>query len=198
MPTEAIGDRVLDSVRGRTSVLQRELRWQIGGYPPDCTSPQARRAFAAIDQALLGAGWKISTISTPHGGIDAIYTRQLGDGPAWHRQPIADASHPPAAPEASPLAATTGPPTAPEILAAAAECISQRAASRDLPAERSMARTVAAFNAITGRDLSEREGWLFMVALKAARATAGAHNPDDYVDGAAYFALAGERAGREP
>lgn len=57
-----------------------------------------------------------------------------------------------------------------------------------------MKRAVDAFNALTGHKLTEREGWLFMVALKAARATAGAHNPDDYEDGAAYFALAGEAA----
>ena len=88
---------------------------------------------------------------------------------------------------------TTGQ-TAPEILATAARCISQRAATRDLPAERSMVRTVSAFNALTGHHLTERDGWLFMVALKAARATAGNHNADDYVDGAAYFALAGECA----
>lgn len=84
---------------------------------------------------------------------------------------------------------------APDILTRAAQHIADRAASRDQPqGERSMARAVGAFNALTGHTLSERDGWLFMVALKAARATAGAHNPDDYEDGAAYFALAGESA----
>ena len=82
-----------------------------------------------------------------------------------------------------------------EILDAARGHIADRAASRDCPGgERSMSRAVAAFNALTGHALTERDGWLFMVALKAARATAGAHNPDDYEDGAAYFALAGEAA----
>jgi hypothetical protein len=60
--------------------------------------------------------------------------------------------------------------------------------------ERSMARCVAAFNALTGHQLTEREGWMFMAMLKASRAQAGALNLDDYVDGAAYFALAGECA----
>lgn len=88
--------------------------------------------------------------------------------------------------------------TAPEILAASRDHIADRAASRDCPGgERSMGRAVAAFNALTGHELTEREGWLFMVALKAARSTAGGHNPDDYEDGAAYFALAGETAERE-
>lgn len=58
-----------------------------------------------------------------------------------------------------------------------------------------MKRTVNAFNALTGHTLTEQEGWLFMVTLKAARAMAGSHNPDDYEDGAAYFALTGEAAG---
>lgn len=84
-----------------------------------------------------------------------------------------------------------------EILNKAAGHIADRAASRDTPeGERSMARTVAAFNALFGTSLTEVQGWLFMALLKAARASAGGHNPDDYEDGAAYFALAGECAGR--
>lgn len=76
---------------------------------------------------------------------------------------------------------------APEILAKARQHMEDRAAARDQAAgERSMARTVAAFNALTGRDLSERDGWLFMAVLKAARAfTTPTGIPDDYEDGAA-------------
>lgn len=83
----------------------------------------------------------------------------------------------------------------------AADTIQQRAASRDLPqGERSMARAVAAFNGLVGGDrrLTEHEGWLLMVCLKMARATAGAFNPDDYVDMAAYGALAGECQANTP
>lgn len=86
---------------------------------------------------------------------------------------------------------------APDILKAAAGHMEDRAASRDVGAERSMARTVAAFNALTGHELTERDGWMFMVALKAARAcTTPAGLRDDYEDGAAYFALAGECSAR--
>lgn len=86
---------------------------------------------------------------------------------------------------------------APHILQRAAQHIADRATLRDLPeGERSMHRAVIAFNALTGAALSERDGWLFMAVLKASRATAGAHNEDDYEDGAAYFALAGEAACR--
>ena len=82
-----------------------------------------------------------------------------------------------------------------DILNAAAGHIGQRAASRDQPdGERSMRRTVQAFNALTGARMTERQGWLFMVLLKAARATAGGHNPDDYEDMAAYAALMGDEA----
>ncbi len=87
--------------------------------------------------------------------------------------------------------------SAQDILRGGADAIDARAAQRDMPGgERSMARAVAAFNGLVGGDrrLTETEGWLFMVCLKAARATAGALNLDDYVDGAAYFALAGECA----
>lgn len=86
-----------------------------------------------------------------------------------------------------------------EILRTAEVCIGDRAASRDQPnGERSMARTVAAFNALTGHQLSERDGWLFMCTLKTACAATpcGRHNADDYVDLSAYAALAGECAER--
>lgn len=87
-----------------------------------------------------------------------------------------------------------------EIIHAAEECIGDRAASRDQAnGERSMARCVRAFNGITGHNLTTREGWKFMILLKLARACTpgGRHNPDDYIDGCAYFGLAGEEAERD-
>lgn len=91
----------------------------------------------------------------------------------------------------------TPPASAVELLQQAADCIGNRASERDQPdGERSMARTVTAFNALCGTSLSEVDGWLFMAVLKAARAKGGAIKMDDYVDGAAYFALAGEAACR--
>jgi hypothetical protein len=85
---------------------------------------------------------------------------------------------------------------APSILKSAAECIGNRANERDdtKKGERSMAAAVAAFNALYGTNLTEVQGWMFMALLKAARARQGDLNLDDYVDGAAYFALAGEAA----
>jgi hypothetical protein len=80
---------------------------------------------------------------------------------------------------------------APDLLKRAGAAMTQRAASRGKKNERSMARTVAVFNALTDQNLTEREGWMFMACLKAARAQAG-FNIDDYIDGSAYLALAGE------
>lgn len=79
---------------------------------------------------------------------------------------------------------------APDLLREAATIIDQRSASRDLPAERAMRRTVGAFNTLTGQSLTETQGWLFMAVLKLARASAGAFQRDDLLDGAAYMALA--------
>ena len=67
----------------------------------------------------------------------------------------------------------------------------------DKQEERSMGKTVAAFNALTGHNLTEEQGWLFMVALKMARAQQGQYKDDNYLDGTAYFALAGEAASAE-
>ena len=90
------------------------------------------------------------------------------------------------------------PPSAPDILKRAAKHMEDRAAARDQPGgERSMRRTVDAFNAITGHRVSERDGWMFMVMLKAARAcTTPSGLPDDYEDLVAYAGLAGESASR--
>ena len=82
------------------------------------------------------------------------------------------------------------PSSAPNLLRQAAELIDQRAASRDRPAERSMRAAVEAFNVLTGLSLTELQGWTFMAVLKIARAQGGTLNPDDYLDGAAYLALA--------
>lgn len=86
-------------------------------------------------------------------------------------------------------------PTAPSILLQAREHLTTRASTYDSPAgERSIAKAAAIFNAATGRDLSPRDGWLFMIALKLARSTQPGHNADDYEDLAAYAALYGEEA----
>lgn len=89
--------------------------------------------------------------------------------------------------------------TAESLLATGADHLRQRAATRDLPQERSMKRAVTAFNVLFGPQLkqgsvTEVMGWQFMAVLKMARASAGSHNLDDYVDQAAYSALAGECA----
>ena len=70
-----------------------------------------------------------------------------------------------------------------------------RAVQRDSEAgERSMARCVAAFNAQEGTNLTEAQGWRFMIQLKYARAVNGVFVADDYEDLAAYAGLAGEAA----
>jgi hypothetical protein len=86
--------------------------------------------------------------------------------------------------------------TATDVLVRAGDAIDDRAALRDqtVTGERSMARTVAAFNALYGTALTEVHGWQFMQILKMARAASGKPHLDDYVDGAAYAALAGEAA----
>lgn len=83
--------------------------------------------------------------------------------------------------------------TAPAILNRAAADIQQRAALRDQPhGERSMARAVAAFNAMFGYALTVAEGWQFMELLKMSRGAAGSYHADDHLDRVAYAALAAE------
>lgn len=82
-----------------------------------------------------------------------------------------------------------------EFLQAAIDTQAERGKQYDSPeGERSMGRTVQAFNAITGRDLTEAEGWLLLQLLKDVRQW---QNPDKYhhdsaLDGVAYASLKAE------
>lgn len=90
------------------------------------------------------------------------------------------------------------PVTASGILNAAEKHLNARAVTYDKPeGERSMAATVKAFHAVTGITITTEQGWLFMALLKAVRSQQGKCKQDNYEDGAAYFALAGEAAAVE-
>ena len=89
-------------------------------------------------------------------------------------------------------------PKAVQILNEAVQIMAERGKSYDKSggqAERSMPKIVTMFNALTGHELTPAQGWKFMACLKLARSEQGEHREDNYLDGAAYFALAGEEAG---
>lgn len=82
-----------------------------------------------------------------------------------------------------------------DVLIEAQGHLANRAKTYDKPSgERSMEKTVSAFNAITDQEISTEQGWLFMALLKAVRTQQGDFRLDNYEDGAAYFALMGEQA----
>ena len=92
-----------------------------------------------------------------------------------------------------PLPARDHAPKAADLLSSAKSALEDRGKERDKPnGERSMALAVDIFNAITGKDLTEGEGWEFMIALKLARSKQGEFKEDDYIDLAGYAALLGE------
>lgn len=85
------------------------------------------------------------------------------------------------------------------FLKRAAEIMDQRAKQYDAPAgERSMGKCVAAFNIVTGHNLSESEGWLILQILKDVRQW---QNPEYHQDSAddciAYAALKAEALNKE-
>lgn len=85
-----------------------------------------------------------------------------------------------------------------QILEAGICHMKDRSATYDKPAgERSMGATVDAFRAITGHDLTEEQGWLFMGLLKMVRSQQGGFRADNYEDLAAYAGLQGEAAWAE-
>jgi hypothetical protein len=117
-------------------------------------------------------------------GDDAAQPKRHAAGLAAMKQRIQDAANP--------------PPSAADILHQAHHELNTRASTYDRPeGERSMGATVHAFNVITGHSLTEEQGWLLMAVLKAVRTQQGNYRADSYVDGAGYFALAGETAARD-
>ena len=87
-----------------------------------------------------------------------------------------------------------------EVVSAALKHMEDRASTYDnAGGERSIGKTVAAFNAITGDGLvdTEERGWLFMLLLKAVRSQQGDFKLDNYEDLAAYAGLMGESASVE-
>lgn len=86
------------------------------------------------------------------------------------------------------------PQSASSFLTDAEKTMQQRASQHDSPeGERSMGKTVAAFNAITGRDLTESEGWLLMLILKQVRQWQKIdYHADSAIDSVAYSALLAE------
>lgn len=112
-------------------------------------------------------------------------------------EPADEASRPMTAEELSDILRGSLRPRAPELLGRAAAHMHDRASAYDKPeGERSMGRTVEAFNAITGRDLTESEGWLMMAVLKAVRAqTRSEPHQDSLEDLIAYAALYAESRG---
>jgi hypothetical protein len=84
--------------------------------------------------------------------------------------------------------------TANEILEVAAEHMRERGKTYDnTEGERSMDRTVAMFNTLTGHFITEAEGWTFMLLLKLVRnAARKTPHQDSLEDAVAYAALMAE------
>ena len=88
---------------------------------------------------------------------------------------------------------------APEFLRRAADIMTERGKQYDKPeGERSMGKCVAAFNIVTGHNLTEAEGWLLLQILKDVRQwqRPGFHE-DSAEDCIAYAALKAEAKHKE-
>ena len=98
---------------------------------------------------------------------------------------------------------STATPTASELLAVAAKTLGERGADYDptkAAGERSMPAVVPIFKELSGKELTEQEGWLFMVAMKLARIKTSPAKLDSHVDLIAYVSLYSESvlASHEP
>lgn len=129
-----------------------------------------------------------NVICYTHGGVEVIGDETSND----FVELIEDVPAAPAAPAPKPA-------SAPELLQRAAQHMADRAATYDQPeGERSMGKTVAAFNAVTGRNLTEAEGWLLLDILKQVRLFQHpGYHADSAEDHIAYAALMAEAKSKE-
>lgn len=80
-----------------------------------------------------------------------------------------------------------------EIAGAACDALSNRASLRDQPnGERSAARAAEILTAWLGKEFTESEVWMTLMAVKLSRSIQGKFHADDYIDLAGYAALLGE------
>lgn len=85
-----------------------------------------------------------------------------------------------------------------DVLEKASSHMKERESTYDSPGgERSIPKTVAMFKELTGIEMTEEQGWLFMCCLKMVRMQQGNFRADNYEDLAAYAALACESASEE-
>jgi hypothetical protein len=86
------------------------------------------------------------------------------------------------------------PKSAADFLYTSASIMEERGKTYDEDdGERSMGKTVAAFNIITGQELTESEGWLLLQLLKDVRQwTHPKYHADSAEDSVAYAALKSE------
>ena len=152
-----------------------------------------------IVQAILDSG---VTFAKESGGLIWQHRNSLGD--IFRYRVIREDKPPatcktPANPAEACATDNDGPVTAASVLERAASHMAARAATYDSPGgERSMANTVAAFNAITGLNLTEAQGWLLLQLLKLVRlCSAPGYHQDSAEDNAAYAALLAEAKARE-
>lgn len=148
-----------------------------------------------VAEALLSAKEKFYSCMKHHTHV-SIYESIWNSAVAkYGNKATSGPTTPPKASEAT----DTPPTTSTGLLGAAKAIQEQRAKDYDQPSgERSMGKTVAAFNAVTGRSgeraLSEADGWLLMCLLKMVRDQVKGATPhrDSIEDLVSYTSLYGE------
>lgn len=134
------------------------------------SNPQPADSATLAEETLSALGWTF-------------------DGQAWVENAVTE----------MPVGMLDNPVSAPALLTAAAKHMYDRAATYDKPeGERSMAQTVAVFEAYHGIKLTEAQGWHFMQVLKDVRLfTRETYHGDSAEDCIAYAALKAEAKAQE-
>ncbi len=82
-----------------------------------------------------------------------------------------------------------------DVIEKAKNIVEGHASDRNLGRERSMKKIVQVFNELTGKDLTEHDGDIFMVCLKLVRMQLDKFGEDHYIDAIGYLKMASESVG---
>lgn len=134
-------------------------------------------------EEFIATGWNDDQL-VEHG-----YAVRTNDKPPFEQQSLADLHL------AHLFTPVQQPSTASDLLKQAEQLLTERGKQYDTSGqERSSAKIIAAFNTITGRDLTPGEGWLFLILLKAVHFYSNTETPhrDSLEDLISYAALHAE------
>lgn len=188
--------RMMRIETGADFTMRSEIFWEIVEKRPCGPATPVKTKLLMTPKArgntyeeFIATGWNDDQL-VEHG-----YAIRITDKRSWSPMTVGTETITPPSNCRCTFTPVQQPSTASDLLKQAEQLLTERGKQYDTSGqERSSAKIVAAFNTITGRDLTPGEGWLFLMLLKAVRFYSNTETPhrDSLEDLISYAALHAE------